>query len=242
MKYDAVIFDLYGTLIDNISDEAFQQAERQMAALLHAPEADFARLWSYDTWPMRATGAFATEEAGIEYICRALQLTVGDEQVRAAAQVRLELTRRALVPRPDVVETLGWLKSAGYKIGLISDCSLEVPYFWSETPPAALIDEAIFSCSVGLKKPDPRIYALACERLAVTPQKCLYVGDGASQELTGALTVGMSPVMLRTPYEDFSNTDRFDELAWSGPRIAAVREIRAYVDEGLVEEQIYSRE
>jgi FMN phosphatase YigB (HAD superfamily) len=50
MKYDSVIFDLFGTLVDNIPDEAFERVQTQMAAILQAPEEDFARLWSIDTY------------------------------------------------------------------------------------------------------------------------------------------------------------------------------------------------
>lgn len=62
---------------------------------------------------------------------------------------------------------------------------------------APLVDAAVFSCVEGVKKPDSRIYRLACSRLAVEPQECLYVGDGASDELPGATAFGMWAVQLR---------------------------------------------
>lgn len=234
MQYDAVIFDLWGTLIDNVPDDIFERVQKQMATIVHAPEDDFDRLWSVDTWVQRSTGALPTVEAAIEYVCHALGVTVDDERVKEAARIRIDLTRRMLVPRPDTLETLQRLQTAGYKVGLISDCTVEVPELWPATPMAPLIDVTIFSCSVGIKKPDPRIYLLACEQLGVAPQKCLYMGDGASRELTGARNVGMHPVMIRPHHEDFSNTRRFDEIDWDGPRIAAVREILAHVDKTLL--------
>ena len=36
----------------------------------------------------------------------------------------------------------------------------------------------IFSCEIGLLKPDPEIYLDMARRLAVDPAACLYVGDG----------------------------------------------------------------
>jgi len=52
---------------------------------------------------------------------------------------------------------------------------------------------------VGLSKPDPRIYQLACERLEVEPNDCMFVGDGANDELAGAQQVGMRAVCVLPP-------------------------------------------
>jgi putative hydrolase of the HAD superfamily len=52
----------------------------------------------------------------------------------------------------------------------------------------------VLSCETGLVKPDPEIFKLCAARLGVRPEDCLYVGDGGSDELRGASTVGMTPV------------------------------------------------
>ncbi len=53
-----------------------------------------------------------------------------------------------------------------------------------------------------MEKPSRRIYEIACERLKVQPQQCLYVGDGSSKELTGAASVGMLPILKRADLTD----------------------------------------
>ena len=71
--------------------------------------------------------------------------------------------------------------------------------------PAELLEGAapdgpvVLSCTVGLRKPDPRIYRLACERLDVRSDECLFVGDGANDELAGAERVGMRAVCVLPP-------------------------------------------
>ncbi len=90
---------------------------------------------------------------------------------------------------------------------------------------AHLVDVAILSCEVGLWKPDPRIYQMVCDRLAVLPDECLYVGDGGSMELTGALAVGMDAVLIRAPY-DTVNGDREE---WQGTRISSLNEVVSLV-------------
>ena len=59
----------------------------------------------------------------------------------------------------------------------------------------------MLSYDVRLAKPDPRIYEMAVEGLGVAAEECLYVGDGTSNELTGASRVGMTAVLMRAPHD-----------------------------------------
>ncbi len=43
------------------------------------------------------------------------------------------------------------------------------------------------------------MYETACAHLGVDPGECLYVGDGGSQELSGATAVGMTAFRLTAP-------------------------------------------
>jgi putative hydrolase of the HAD superfamily len=230
MKYDAVIFDLYGTLVDNFPGKAFEQTVAEMAACVGAPLHDFKRHWHIETWPLRIVGHFPTTEANIEYICRALEVPVDDALLSRAAAIRLNVSRLHLVPRNDVIETLTAIKAAGYKLGLISDCSLEVPRLWPGLPFASFFDVSIFSCTAKMRKPDPRLFLQACEQLAVTPERCLYIGDGGGRELTGARQVGMDAILIRVPYEEVDELAREEALQWSGPRITAVKDVLAVLD------------
>ena len=56
-----------------------------------------------------------------------------------------------------------------------------------------LVDEIIYSHEVGLAKPDPRIYALACTRLGVSPAEMVFVDD-VEQNVTGARESGLHTV------------------------------------------------
>jgi putative hydrolase of the HAD superfamily len=226
MKYKAVIFDLFGTLINNFSIQQHEGSLRQMASVLAAPSEDFVKLW-YDTFNQRCTGVFKSPEENIDYVCRKLELPVEDSQIRLAARIRLDLTVNSMTPVPESIAVLSHLKSAGYKTGLITDCSAEVPAIWPNTPFAPLIDVAVFSCMAGIKKPDPHIYRMAAERLGIELHSCFYVGDGSSQELTGAAAVGMHPVLIRDPDEDSSIIHRVNAETgkWGGPEISSLKEI-----------------
>lgn len=224
MKYEAVIFDLFGTLVNNFTNTEYQQVLIDMSFVLHVPPDKFTTLWR-DSFYLRTNGSHRTHEESISYICRELNVPVTDEQVKQAATLRLDYTIKTLIPRPEAIPVIYKLKSTGCKVGLISDCSPETPVVWPGTPFADIFDVTVFSCVVCLKKPDPRIYLLACDQLGVKPKGCLYIGDGASQELTGAAAVGMHPVLIRDPHEtaDTHFVDR--EINWRGTSISSLIEV-----------------
>lgn len=230
MKYDAVIFDLFGTLVDNTefldaSRSAYYQTLSKVAAVLSVPEPDLRRLWS-ETVHDRDAGLFPTMEDYFQHICREIGVKADARQTAHAVELRLDYLRSVLTPRDGTVETLAQLRASGYKIGLISDCSSEVPFLWPETPYPALLDVTVFSCEVKLTKPNPHIYETACDGLKVAPDRCLYVGDGGGGELTGASKFGMDPVLIRAPYDTVSG-HRED---WAGTRISEVKEVLDLVD------------
>jgi putative hydrolase of the HAD superfamily len=225
MKYRAVIFDLFGTLVDIFSWSEYQRVCQRMAAALGVPYEDFMRLWTGNSARLRRTGAFANTRLNLEYICTVLDVPAEPTRVQEAVGMRLDYIRRALTPRSDAVKTLSRSKKAGLKTGLISNASPAVPAIWSETPLAPLVDVAVFSCEAAVEKPDHRIYELACERLRVSPQDCLYVGDGDDRELSGATGAGMRAVMIRAHYEDESDALRGAEGQWAGARISRLTEV-----------------
>ena len=224
VKHKAVIFDLFGTLIEIWSWAEFYEMMAAMAMTLAAPVDEFSKLW-LSTNSLRMIGHFASTEANLEHVCGELDVATSSAAVADAARIRLDFSRRTFVPRPDAIATLMQLKSGGYRTGLISDCSHEVPLIWNDTPLATFIDAPVMSCQVGVKKPNPRIYALACERLDVAPHECLYLGDGGSNELTGAANAGMHAVLLRVPDEQGEDAHRIDVQEWDGPVVSSLSEV-----------------
>ncbi len=69
MKYRAVIFDLFGTLVENFTVAEYERVLSEMAAILGAPPAEFRQAW-LDTFRGRTTGELPTSQSNIEYICR----------------------------------------------------------------------------------------------------------------------------------------------------------------------------
>jgi putative hydrolase of the HAD superfamily len=222
MKYSAVIFDLGGTLTYGLAWSEYVDAAKEIAAVLSAPADDFVRIW-FEQAAGLGTGIFPSYQDFIRYVCRQLPLNVPDNLVNHATNISLSVTKRHLtVPREGAIEVLSYLKSNGYKTGLITDCGPDVPEIWHDTPFAPLIDIAVFSCSAGMNKGDPRIFQIAIDRLAVKPKNCIYVADGMRNELTNAAKLGMHAVQILVPDEIDDSPIRED---WHGPVISSLKEV-----------------
>lgn len=224
MKYRAVIFDLFGTLIPSFSEREYREKVKQLALVMRAPPADFWRLW-HSTIKESLLGILPSLEAKIACICRELGIKTDASKIEEAKRIFYAYEAENMLPRREASVVLSRLKSIGVKTGLITDCSSEGPELWKNTPLAPLFDVAIFSCLVGMQKPDPRIYHLALQKLAVEPQDCLYIGDGGSTELTGASRIGMKAVQLRVPGEDDPDVYRVNKEDWRGTVVASLTEV-----------------
>ncbi len=187
-KYEAVVFDLWDTLVVWPQEEG-QTFHGHMADALGIEHERFTEAW-VEQYDLRATGPL---EPSVHAVCK--QLGIDGDRVDGLIRLRVDWTREALVPRSGAVEVLDELRSRGYRLGLISVCSDEVPTLWEHTELASRIDEPVFSCSVGVAKPDPRIYRIAAERLGVEPGECLFVDD-QPPFVEGARAAGMDAVRL----------------------------------------------
>jgi putative hydrolase of the HAD superfamily len=59
-----------------------------------------------------------------------------------------------------------------------------------------LVDDIVYSHEAGMAKPDPRIYALVCERLGARPGETVFLDD-VGQNVAGARDVGIHAVHYR---------------------------------------------
>jgi len=227
MKYDAVIFDLFGTLVDIFSLEEYRVLVNDMCAVLGVSPADFMDRWD-EKADERALGTVPVAEQ-LRVLCEGLGVAVTPEQLERAVEMRVDFVRGVLVPREDAASTLAALRERGLKVGLISDCSEEVVAAWPGTTLATLVHDAVMSAAVGLKKPDPAIYELACERLGVAAGRCMFVGDGGSRELSGASAAGMEAVLIRVPGDAGDDAFRRDAEEWDGARISSLSAVLALV-------------
>lgn len=93
-----------------------------------------------------------------------------------------------------VVHKARELKASGLPIALLTNNVKEWGDHWRATFPVDELFEVIVDSSdVGMRKPDPRIYLLTCERVGVAPDRCVFVDDNADN-IAAARALGMETV------------------------------------------------
>jgi putative hydrolase of the HAD superfamily len=96
----------------------------------------------------------------------------------------------------DVMPALERLKNRGMRIGIISNWDRRLASLIDGLGIGRFVDVLVCSADVGLRKPDPRIFELACERAGVTPERSVHVGDHHYADIVGARAVGMTAVLI----------------------------------------------
>jgi putative hydrolase of the HAD superfamily len=226
MRYDAVIFDLFGTLVPFPGSEDETAMLGRVATTLGVDYQQFLLYWR-EYLPAREAGRLGTLAENFEHACRTLGVAVDPTRIAKADKIKHHQVEAYLRIVPESEGALIRVRRAGLLVGLISNGPPETAGVWPSTAWAPLVDQAVFSAAVGMLKPDPAIYMHACELLGVAPERCLYVGDGGSRELTGATGVGMDAVLVRGNVENNGfYADQLDDAHdWQGPLVASVAEI-----------------
>lgn len=194
----AICFDLFFTL----TVPTYQKANNEYD-ILNLSVGEWEQYAENDIlYHERALGLIKTEKEIIDKIMSLMPFEVRviqKEQVLSAREQRMKNALKMI--SKEILDALEKLKLKDIKLGLISNADCIDCKYWNQSPLFKYFNAAIFSCNVGLLKPDRQIYELAMQRLNVSPEQCLFVGDGGSNELYGAKSAGMGTVfseMLET--------------------------------------------
>jgi len=217
----AVIFDYFGTLTVNVSASVRRSGASRVAAALGVPADIFFDTIS-STFTERATGKCGDMMTTMAWVAHRCGCQPSPTQLAAACAVRSEIEGGyARMIRPEAVEILRDLTEEGLQVGVVSDCTHELPDCWGSLAISPWVDAAIFSVEIGQRKPHPSLYLDVCERLGIAPAEAIYIGDGGSNELTGAKTVGMRAIRLVS--SDAAEAFVYDaEANWNGPIIESL--------------------
>ena len=145
----------------------------------------------------RLTGEVTDPVQIVRALAHSIDPSLPEERILEAAAFRQQRHRQALTRVPPAnLHLLSELRARGFRLGLLSNADASEVSVWSESPLAGCFDAEVFSCAVGMAKPEPAIYQLCLSRLGLRPDECAFVGDGGSNELLGARQVGLYSVFF----------------------------------------------
>jgi putative hydrolase of the HAD superfamily len=100
--------------------------------------------------------------------------------------------------RPEMVEGLRRCKAAGLALACLTNNIANGEERPDVAEVMALFDVIVESSKLGIRKPEPRFYELACEALDVTPPECVFLDD-LGINLKPARAMGMATIKVESP-------------------------------------------
>jgi len=196
----AVALDLFHTIVD---PEDFRPKEfiraREVAKLLEIPPAPFEEYWAEQTRE-RMIRMIPTVTDRVRQYCddHGYSPLDGDRTWSEVSDILGRYTDLAIRnPRKSIVDALRRLKQRGLVLGLVSNCDEREFRAWPGSPLAELFDATVFSCEVGVAKPDVEAFRALIPRWGgIPPNEAIFVGDGSNDELAGARRAGFSHVVF----------------------------------------------
>lgn len=161
-------------------------------------------------------------ERGTRYLESLLRLAgVPEERMPVARDTLLALHRERHLwsgMDPETPAALERLRLAGYRLAVVSNSDGRAAEALAATGLLGAFELVIDSGLVGVEKPDPAIFALALEQMALEAHEALYVGDIYEVDVVGARAAGLEVILL-DPYRQHAARD-----VPTAPSIAAVAE------------------
>ncbi|MGW7198614.1 HAD family hydrolase [Streptomyces chryseus] len=193
MTVKGALFDFSGTLL------RIEPTGRWLRAVLDArgvsvPPDDFARYAALleeagalpggappRRVPPRLAELWATRDVSAErhraaYTGLARQVALPDDGLYDALYER-HMTPAAWRPYPDAAEVLGELRRRGVAVAVVSNIGWDLRPVFRAHGLDRWVDAYVLSYEHGIQKPDPRLFALACEAIGHDPCDVLMVGD-----------------------------------------------------------------
>ncbi|MGH4031883.1 HAD family hydrolase [Actinomycetota bacterium Odt1-20B] len=193
MAIKGVLFDFSGTLLRIESGESWLRAVLDDAGLV-LPEGELVRLAGQleragalpggahptevpaplaELWAQRDRSA---EQHRAAFTGLSRQVALPDPALHDALYAR-HMTPAAWRPYPDTGEVLAALHDRGVRTAVVSNIGWDLRPVFRAHGLDPYVDAYVLSYEHGIQKPDPRLFALACEALGVAPADALMVGD-----------------------------------------------------------------
>ena len=221
-----IFFDLYGTLIDILTDENDPWVYSTLSRYLSyhdvkIPPKELKKTYFEDIQSQLKQSNETRPEVDVYKIFSNMMHRYGNKTYSKSAIVDTAVLFRSLTMRrfevfQGVYEVLESLLEK-YELSLISDAQ------WVFTEPEMAMlgltpyfKFRILSSRFGFKKPDVRLFDMAMKKLMINPKESVYIGDNPQKDLVGAKKAGMTFILFRSefkPCNDFQPDRHFNDYS-----------------------------
>jgi putative hydrolase of the HAD superfamily len=204
-KIRAIIFDCYSTLIDIQTEEDKNEVFDHLSLYLqyYGVKTDAEKLRTaleLEKERFFQSTKEAYPEIDIEVVFASILRKEGLNNpflAESCCKLLRVLSRERFQLFADSLPVLEEMKKSEYPLAVVSDAQkvfcmqegeiLGITPFFSHT---------VMSTHLGFRKPDPRIFAIACTLLAIPPAEVVYIGNDLETDVKGAQGIGMKAILL----------------------------------------------
>lgn len=208
-KIKAIIFDVGGVLeLPNYSKhpkrDHYSHVHEYVVKKLKIPLDQY--FDAIDTLYVKSIEGKATEEETIKIMSKNLKIT--SKRLR---KIFIKAYKKNFKQNKELFKQVFRLRKQGYKIAILSDQ-------WHLSKKVLIpkrrykkFDEAVVSCDVGLRKPNPKIYKLILEKLKLKPKETIFI-DNQEWNIKPAKKLGMKTILFKNNGQCFRELSKWIEL------------------------------
>lgn len=155
-------------------------------------------------------------------------ITFDSEQWRHFAWLWYEPLSKIASVEPKIKQTLAALEKMGLKLGILSNTFVNGRSLEKHLEQSGILDFfpiRLYSYEFDFRKPDPRIFRIAAERVGEPMENIMYVGDRIDKDIKSTLKIGMHAV-LKNAYTNAGK--KLPDGAW---RIDHISELPGLVEQ-----------
>lgn len=188
-RFAGVLFDVGGVVVDSPL-HVIARYEAELGLPANAINRAVVASGPTGAWSRLERGELTLETFCVpfEADCRAAGVTID-------AALMMARIAEAATPRPRMVEAVRRLRASGLRVGALTNN-------WKRdgmtSPVREHFDVFVESSVVGMRKPDPRIYELACRELGTALDATIFLDDIGSN-LKSARALGLTTIKVADP-------------------------------------------
>jgi epoxide hydrolase-like predicted phosphatase len=190
VSYRAVIFDIGGVVVDSPL-HAIAAYERD-----HGIAAGFINRVVVHTAPTGAWSRLERGELTLEEFYPAFDADCAAAGGSISARELMRRVAAAVEPRPAMLDAIRCIRTRGLRVGAITNNWVAEDA--GTQPLRAYFDAFIESAVTGIRKPDPRIFYIACAELDIVPSEAIFLDD-IGMNLKAARALGMTTIKVDMP-------------------------------------------